>query len=284
MMEKYPPPTEKIYQFRLMPVFLPSALVFTGLALISIVAGMLANSLFLYMILMFIGCAGIILWRLKGQKKNLMKNNDAIKLMYTGDLEKSAHILDELCRKPKTRALQAAFVFNRAMVGYYAGDPHFALRLMYAVSLSKKRGAKKFMIRHRGLVNAKILECLGLLGELDEAKVLMEKNKGMLNKQFEGAETIGEAIYALRAQSAKEALSIIDEGWTKAEILLRGIELKPLRLLKAFALQQNNRGNSPEFHHQLQELTVKDLEVWHFYGKNWPEMNGFLNKLTKNKE
>lgn len=206
-------------------------------------------------------------------------NQEGVRRMAVGDFIGAGELFESLCRRPVSKGSHMMLIFNRAVSYQCVGDFDSALALYRSVLGASGRGPRKVMAAQGDLLRARIAEAFAWRGDLDTAEALLLEVGG--GEKAPGARVAPEAIMALRRGQAATAMERIESGWSDAEALMRGIELKPLRILWAFALQGMGRERDEAFAHQLAELSPHDLELSRWCGTHWPQLATFLDALAK---
>jgi hypothetical protein len=225
----------------------------------------------------FVFFVGYLIWAKRRFSVEAQKNQNGVDLMIAGHVEAAGAVFEDLCRRPSSMGAHVMFIFNRAVVYQCLGDFETALGLYHSVLNSRGRGPRRVLTTHGDLLRTRIAETLAWYGNLDAAEALLEQTCGM--DKVAGARVGPTVIIHLRRGNAKYALTTIEDGWSDAEALLLGVELKPLRILWAYILESLGQREAPQFVHHLAQLDDRDLDLNIWMGAKWPEMAVFLQEI-----
>jgi len=229
-----------------------------------------------YLVGGFVFMVGYLMWAKRRSSAVAQKNQAGVDLMIAGEIEAAGVVFEELCRRPSSMGAHVTFIFNRAVVYQCLGDFETALGLYHSVLNARGLGPRKTLAIHGDLLRTRIAETLAWYGDLEAAEALMEQTRGV--DKVAGARVAPTAIIHLRRGNTNDALATIEDGWSDAEGSLRGVELKPLRILWAYILDSLGQRDAPQFAHHLAQLDDRDLDLNLWMGTKWPEMAIFLQE------
>jgi hypothetical protein len=118
-----------------------------------------------------------------------------------------------------------------------------------------------------------------LLGRVDDATQWCERAERRADTGtlfgFPGMRIYVRAVIACRRQEAREAAKLLDEQWADCETL-KGNELRPLRVLRAFAHATADIRNVGIAESLLVDAKPRFKGEYDFLGVAWAEMQQFL--------
>jgi len=121
--------------------------------------------------------------------------------------------------------------------------------------------------------------CHALLGDLVAAEKCIAdaevRASELSNPSFKAAKAFARAVVDCRAGRHVEAARMLEEGWPEFESMLTGDNLRPVRVVRAFAIAANPRNVG------LAETVLGTSRSnypgeFDFLGAAWPEMSTFL--------
>jgi len=119
-----------------------------------------------------------------------------------------------------------------------------------------------------------------LLGELDAAARSLRDSETRARGQASANVSMAIFAHALvdcRAGRADDAAKLLDERWAECEAVTKGSELRPLRVMRAFAIASSGPRDAGQADAIL--APAKPLAYrgeYAFLGSSWPEMAAFL--------
>ena len=118
-----------------------------------------------------------------------------------------------------------------------------------------------------------------LLGKIEDAESWLqvtEQRAATANPSLPAMKVFARAVLDCRRERCEDAARLLDEQWPECEAALRGSELRPLRVVRAYAHAAGGPRNSGVADHLLaSSRPVYDGE-YDFLGVAWPAMQSFL--------
>ncbi|MBI5363966.1 MAG: hypothetical protein HZA53_12355 [Planctomycetes bacterium] len=232
-------------------------------------------------ILLAIGFGGWIAWTVRRARRFGAENDAALAMLHAGETEAARERFEALVKRwRRPRNWNHLALFNLAWTELIAGE--FALAREHIAQIEAERDP-----RATGGIVAMLPSRLAyvhaLLGELDDARAWLDASRERAAAEttnrgvIEAWELATEAVVACRANDAPRAKSLLAERWLQLDKSLTGDALRPLRLVRAFAVHAASNG--------AEESTVEALlqpvrehprsEAQHL-GAHWPAMRAFL--------
>jgi tetratricopeptide (TPR) repeat protein len=122
--------------------------------------------------------------------------------------------------------------------------------------------------------------CHGLLGQLDAAEHWMTESKQRTNERsmlcVPAMTAFARAVLDCRAGRSAEAARLLDENWLAYEAVLKGSELRPLRVVRAFAIAASDPRNAGVAETVVASARPCYPGEYDFLAAAWPEMETFL--------
>jgi hypothetical protein len=120
-----------------------------------------------------------------------------------------------------------------------------------------------------------------LLGDVDIAKEWLTTVDKRLRGQspdttFEPMQALTRAIILCRDGAPADAVKMLDERWAEREAAAKGEIMRPLRVVRAFAIAATTQRNAGMAEAALQLSKPAYPEEYTFLGAEWPEMRAFL--------
>ena len=257
--------------------FIPRLLVLAVLYGAMMAATLYFGDMVTYLIGFVVFCAVYLVWVRRRFRQQATQNMEGVRQLRAGDYTAAAEIFEALCRDAPHPSTRLVFVHNRGSAYLAMGDFDSALGLYTSVLNASGRVARRAMAAHADLFRGNMAAGFAWGGELDKAEAILASVGSEVKDP--GAFVTVRAVIALRRGDAAGALSIIESGWTDAEALLNGLELKPLRILWAFTLKILGRESDEAFAHQRADISARDAELTAWCGTRWPELATFVASL-----
>lgn len=214
--------------------------------------------------------------RLIVSSADIQANNDAAPMIQAGELASAAELLDGLLERSKLESgLRATALYNRGYIHLLKGEVETAL------ALTEKAEAllgKSFVDdEYPAIFSFRCAMCLALMGNIDTAeKRLLKTNSIRPTKR--GLLLIVRALIALRRGDFIGADRMMAEDWRLAEGVNLATEMKALRVLRAFAL--NNLESSSARRAAMTDLIAGlypyEQGEFDYLAVKWPELKAFL--------
>ena len=233
----------------------------------------------LYVVILFVGVGWVVWQRRRLRSVNVM-NGEALELLGRGELQK-AHALFETMGQKFRRVVnvRALAQYNVACVSLLEGQLEHATSEL--VALGKRDGLSP-MPWLKVTAAANLALCHALAGNFELATPWLEeaeKNRATAADpmRLTGTLTLVRAIMACRRGQPAEATRLIDRDWQGLEGL-SGEQLRPLRLLRAFAASSTggprDDGAVDRLLAPLRESRPGSLR---YLTVAWPELGAFMD-------
>lgn len=127
----------------------------------------------------------------------------------------------------------------------------------------------------------------GLLGDLEAAEKWMteveRRATALSNPTFPAMKAFARAVLDCRAGRCSDAARMLDERWAEYEATLTGETLRPLRIVRAFAIAAEGPRNAGMAETAIAMARPAYPGEYDFLGVAWPEMELFLasHQLTR---
>ncbi len=121
--------------------------------------------------------------------------------------------------------------------------------------------------------------CSALLGELDQARRALddaETRALRAHLSYAAMRAFVDAVIACRDGRAAEAAKALADRWTEYETMTTGDVLRPLRVVRAFALAQEGPRNAGQVETMISAVRPAYPTEYAFLAVSWPEMAAFL--------
>ena len=257
--------------------FIPRILVLALLYGAMMAATLYFGDVVVYLVGFVLFCVLYLVWTRRLLRHQARQNMEGVRRLRAGDYAAAAEIFEGLCRDAPHPSARLVFVHNRGSAYLVMGDFDSALGLFTSVLNASGRMARRAMAARADLFRGNIAAGFAWGGELDKAEAILTSVGPEVKDP--GAFITARAVIALRRGDAAEALSVIESGWTDAEALLSGLDLKPLRILWAFTLKTLGRESDEAFAHQRADISPRDAELIAWCGTRWPELATFVATL-----
>ena len=111
-----------------------------------------------------------------------------------------------------------------------------------------------------------------LRGDLHAAQHWLHQAHATVSHAKRGALLLADAIVAVRTGRPRDALAMMDAGWAQAEGVLSAIQVRTLRLLRAFAMEQARRRPGSTRRSSARLLAVRPFPpgAYDYVGASWP--------------
>ncbi|MFT3697757.1 MAG: hypothetical protein QM831_31750 [Kofleriaceae bacterium] len=122
-----------------------------------------------------------------------------------------------------------------------------------------------------------------LLGEIEAAErwVAEAESRRAVHRSastFDASQIYTRALIACRRGDPTAAATLLDDHWTACEVALPGSELRPMRVVRAFAVAMaggpRDAGRAEQMIAALRPMAYE--REFAFLGATWPEMDAFL--------
>lgn len=167
------------------------------------------------------------------------QNNDAVALLAAGRLDEAERAFSDLVQRserfPRYRAL---FLANVGVCRLRRGDDARALAYLSAAEQSGWLQKSSAVTDAYPQVLIALALCHANHGRLDEAARWQERARAHVSAARRGLLTPLDAALAARRGAHEEVVALTAVGWSAAEGVLGSVQMRGLRLLRAFALGQ----------------------------------------------
>lgn len=224
----------------------------------------------------------LIAWSVDRRRKMVdcvRENDDAVALLNAGDVAKAESTFEHLIRKSRANpGYNALFVYNRGVAFLRRGEFDRAISLFHAVLDSGWLNSSRMPFRP--LLFSGLATAHALRGDLHAAQHWLHQAHATVSHAKRGALLLADAIVAVRTGRPRDALAMMDAGWAQAEGVLSAIQVRTLRLLRAFAMEQLPPAPGLDEEIQRQLLAVRPFPpgAYDYVGASWPEFAHFLRR------
>ena len=205
-------------------------------------------------------------------------NNDAVKLMHSGELDAAAESLDGLLsRNPKKSLVRALFLCNRGYTDILQGNLESARQRLLEAKGDFKN-SQMFGPDFPAILSGNIVVCEALLGNVDDADKELLAAVENLREMSEGLFVRPRGLVKLRRGDFVAADQIFSEGWRKAGGTNHEVEMKTLRILRAFAL--SHLESTSDRRSAMADLIAGcypyEVGEFDYLAVKWPELKAFM--------
>lgn len=230
---RYRPLTKGAWYWRRLPAGL-------GLGALAGIASVAVHPLLMWATL--IGVFGYSIARRRKITGLVRRNMDAVAVLMAGELEPAAEVLEGLCEESRVSpSLHSISVCNRATVYLEAGDPERAARLLSAALHAGWIAPNGALAASYPTVVGRLAMAEALCGRLDEAQSWRARAHAATSAAKHGMHLLTDVVVEARLGNDETVVSLISEGWERAENLHSARHLRQIRLLEAFALERLTR-------------------------------------------
>lgn len=227
---RYRPLTKGAWYGRRLPAGL-------GLGALAGIASVAIHPLAMWVTL--IGVFGYSISRRRKIASLARRNMDAVAVLMSGDLDAAAEALEELCGESRASpSLHSVTVCNRAAVYLEAGDPERAAALLCAVLHASWIGPTGTLASSYPVVAGRLAMAEALCGRLDQAQSWRARAHAATSAAQHGMHLLTDVIVEAKQGNDETVVSLVSEGWERAENLHSARKLRQVRLLEAFALER----------------------------------------------
>jgi hypothetical protein len=122
--------------------------------------------------------------------------------------------------------------------------------------------------------------CCALLGKIEDAESWLQvsdrRAPNAANPSFPAMKVFARAVLDCRKERCGDAARLLDEQWAECEAALKGSELRPLRVVRAYAHAAGGPRNSGVADNLLSSSRPVYDGEYDFLGVAWPAMRSFL--------
>ena len=254
-----------------------------GVAIDSMFAGNSSNGLGDHPAIIIIVGIGLLVvavsfvLNLRATKRFMREQRDAITLLHQGELTKAKEVFSQWAESHMPR-IAALSRHNVAWTLMRQGDLKQAIEVATSVLRQYPLELQAMMTFTTTMVDLALSQALS--GDIAGAKKTMEdldSRKGLAsNASFPAMKVFTTAVIACRDGDAASASRVLDEKWASCESLLTGDVLRPMRVLRAFAIASADTRDAGKAELQLVNARPAFRGEYDFLGTAWPEMKTFL--------
>ncbi|MEM6290256.1 MAG: hypothetical protein AAGA54_03295 [Myxococcota bacterium] len=237
---------------------------------------------------MWVAIIGIFGWSIARRRRMvgvLQKNDDALALLVSGELDAAATAYDDLCGQARgAPGLHSLLVYNRAAVYLDAGDPERAAGLLSAVLHAGWIGPKGSLTAYYPAALGRLAMAEALRGRLDQAQTWRARAHAATSAAKRGMHLLVDMVVEAKLQHYETVVTLAEEGWTRAENMLTARQLRVARMLEAFALEHlgtdEYRGVSREtdLARALEAARSSSAGEFQFLTAHWDELERFTQR------
>ncbi len=222
----------------------------------------------------------------------LAVNEEGTALLAAGDHEQAAGLFDRLCRDTRSRSplLHSLAVFNRATTYLERGDPDRAVSLLSAVLHAGWISRRGSLSAYYPYVLGRMALAEALRGRLEAAEAWRSRAHASATAARRGALLLVDAVVEARTGSFGRVAELIEDGWSRAENLLTARQLRAVRVIEAFALEQDKgaeyraESRASELQRALAAARAAHRGELDWLARNWTELREFLARHGLNGE
>jgi len=233
------------------------------------------------LVLVVIGiCVGAMVWAVRASRRATAMNGEGLQLMARGDLEQAAALFERLAKKYRLLpVLRVAAQHNQAAVMLRRGELQRAIDMLAAIEQSGDlQGAPTV----RPLAAANMATGYALVGDTEAAEQWVAEAEKRNQRQPDprtvgGAVALARAIVQCRQGQFTEVVRRLESEWGQLKEGLTGETLRPLRLVRAFALSQaGGPREAGAVENVLIPLRGGRPGTLNYLASQWPELQEFL--------
>jgi hypothetical protein len=210
--------------------------------------------------------------------------NDGVAALSRGQFVTANEIFTRWC-EPTNNVVSALARHNLAWTLMRQGQLQEALRILSNNDSEHDRELQRLTIYPTSAADLALDHAL--LGNLDEAATWIatseERAKVSANPSWSGMRVFVRAVLDCRNGRCNEAARLLDEHWAECEAELKGSELRPLRVIRAYAHAAAGPRDAGIVDGLLASSKPMYEGEYDFLGVAWPEMQTFLvaHRLTR---
>ncbi|MBV1858520.1 MAG: hypothetical protein KUG77_08920 [Nannocystaceae bacterium] len=170
-------------------------------------------------------------------------NMDGLAMLMAGELVSAAEAFERLCEESRgSPSLHSLTVCNRAAVFLESGEPERAAGLLWAALHAGWIGPQGTLSPYYPSVAGRLAMAEALRGRLDEAQSWRARAHAATSVAKHGMHLLTDVVVEARAGNDENVLSLVSQGWERAENLHSARQLRQVRLVEAFALERLRAG------------------------------------------
>ena len=211
-------------------------------------------------------------------RRFIVDNNEGIAALARGDLSYAHDVFWGWAGRTKLPGVSALARHNLAWTLMRQGEHQQAIAVLVD-NEERNHGALKAV----GMFATSAVDLAldyALIGNTEEAQQWLDeagKRTGEITPPtFVGMQAFTQAVLDCRTDRCAEAAHLFDEGWAQYEGTLTGETLRPMRIVRAFAIAASGPRNAGVVETTLAAARPAYPGEFDFLGKAWPEMESFL--------
>ncbi|MBK7875810.1 MAG: hypothetical protein IPJ77_08670 [Planctomycetes bacterium] len=232
-------------------------------------------------VVLVVGVGGYVAWTVLRARRFNAENSAALAMLREGAFDAARERFEALVKRhPRPRDLNHVALFNLAWTELLAGELALARQRMAQIEAERDPKARSGFVT---LLPSRLAYVHALQGELDDARAWLRtsRERGVeetTNRAvIEAWETASDAIVACRAGEPARAKELLAARWLALENSVTGELLRPLRAVRAFALDAASKGtDAAAVEAQLQPVREHAGSELRHLGASWPAMRAFL--------
>jgi tetratricopeptide (TPR) repeat protein len=226
----------------------------------------------------FVVIAGIgTVFTLRRWRRAQVEINDAVAALVRGQLDLAYEVFARWS-EPSNTAVSALARHNLGWTLMRQGRLEEALAVLENNDAANERALKQVTLHGTSSVDLSLV--CALLGKIEDAeswlRVTERRAATSANPSLSAMTVFARAVLDCRRERYEDAARLLDEQWPECEAALKGAELRPLRVVRAYAHAAMGPRNAGVADNLLaSSRPVYDGE-YDFMGVAWPAMQPFL--------
>jgi hypothetical protein len=212
------------------------------------------------------------------QRRFVVDIDRGITALVRGDLNEAHDVFQDWAEQATLAPMAALARHNLAWTVMRQGD------IQHSANLSThNRAHHKAALRRIGMLaicNVDIALCEALLGRLDTAETELADVDNHEAIRTPGTlpamKAMVRAVIDCRSGRGEDAARVLQEHWSEYEGALTGETLRPIRIVRAFAIAASGPRNAGQAETLLSSARPAYPGEYAFLGVAWPEMASFL--------
>jgi hypothetical protein len=224
---------------------------------------------------------GVMIARLVRRRRRsfdlIKQSDDAVALLQQGRVDEAAARFDHLLPEAEdTPSLHALVLYNRGVTALAQGNVDQGLSIIDATLRSPWFGHWSKLYGAQGNLSLGLAHLYA--GRIDEASRLAAEAHARFTEAKRPMMLPLDAMILARTGRFAEALHLLDSQWMAAEGVMPASSMRPLRILKAFVLQQADGGRTrgAEIQRLVQDGQPNRPTELRAMAQTWPELQHFL--------
>lgn len=222
------------------------------------------------------GMLGYNLVRRRKMVRLFRASDEGVAMLNSGDLVAAGNVFDALASQAANVPIaHALFVFNRGVTYMREGRTDRAIELISRAHDSKWLENKALGVAP--LIASGLGTCYAIKGELDAAERWQREAHAQVAPAKRGMLMVLDAVIECRRGRFADAAGRIANDWSLGEGSLNAAQLRSLRLLRAFAMEQTG-GDDAEIAKIIEGARPFRSGEQDYLAVSWPEYRAFLVK------